>query len=218
MRLAHAVRSGLSAPGMAELEQSLQRYATSLADDLGLAGIEVVDGGVSASGVPLEVTINGTRCRIPMQTTVAPSAIELQRQIARVVHANRELLVDSHVAQAIYETWAGEMSAPDVPTFSREDLADFLRMLLRSCRRLSKPNLPYDAKSSGPKAVQIAFEEAVRALQGLRYVVWHAPKVQLINEVDDVSIEETFERQQKDLFNELGVRFPRVELREDPAL
>jgi len=218
------LRSALGDQGVTEVLCEVTRYAGDVATDLRLPTPRVEMRDLGAPPTELDVMINGVVCCVPFArhrgAVPAPSPRTLASRIARIIHANRELLVDARIAEAIRASRRSRQTELYIAGLSRAAFLAYLRLLLRGCFRLDRGDaLNEPARPPLPRwTAQACYEEAVRPLATLRCLLWRPPGETHTSEVDEEPIDRLPDLMQEGLFYELGVRFPRVQLREDAAL
>ncbi len=218
------MRSALGDKDVSKVLGEVKRYAGDVASDLRLPAprVEARDLGASPDG--FDVIINNVVCRVPIArdrgAASAPSSLAIATRIAQIVHANRELLVDARIAEDIRTSCSSEQTGLYLPGLSRTAFLDYLRLLFRAGFRLDRGDFLNDPMRPPFRrwTAQDCYEEAVRPLSNLRCLLMQPPGETGANEIDNEPIERLLDLMQERLFSELGIRFPRVELREDETL
>jgi hypothetical protein len=229
IRVNQRCRPLLARAGIANAKASLKRYVDGAIADLGLADFatpEVVfeERAPSRHSVEFDVVINDTPCRIPSSfpsngaSPVARAA--LIRRIERVIHLNRELLINTSLADAYRESRSSKQGGGDLRWLSSVSFRDYLRLLTRACQRLDRGNFA-DDPAQLPIArwtAEACFEHAVESLACLQCAVLRPPGVPMTNAADEETLDRLLSDMRDDLYRELGVRIPNIELRAEAEL
>jgi len=229
VRVGELGRRLLASASAWEASAPVERYANGVFADLGLADFAVpeITFDEQAPGVrpgEADVVINGKACRVPMifpsNGASSTSRAAFIHRITRIIHLNRELLVDMELAKAYRESRASRRGGDCLRWLSRERLRDYLRLLARACQRFDRGSFADD-----PARLPIArwtaeecFEHAVAPLSCLRCTVLRPAGAAMTNAADDQRLDQLLDNTRDDLYRELGVRVPHIELREEPGL
>jgi hypothetical protein len=208
-------------PVAGELENRAAAYAGTAVQDLAIpAEVSVTARHESIKGAPFRIQINGKPCRMPLKQWPPPDSTE-QRVLdaTNVIHANRELLIDSRLASDVRAAWFSDSAGNYLPGLDRRNFHGYLKLLLRHCFRLDRGDHLRDSAgfSIHPWTADYCFEQAVRSLENLKLVLYRAPETRPRNEAAKPP-EQILSLMQQGLFYELGIKIPRIESRCDAGL
>lgn len=218
------LRSSLGDQGIAEVLSEVKSFVQGAAIELHfpLLQIEVLD--TNKSNDELDVVINSMRCRVPFENiysnTLETTSSTLAARVARIIHANREFLVDASIAEVIRAEQYSAQSGLYLPGLSRRAFQQYIRLLIRGCFHLGKRDIFIDTKSPPLRdwTAEACYEQATGSISDLRFVLWQPSTTTGTAKIEGHPIEQLFERKQEDLFYELGIRFPHLKLDVDETL
>jgi type III secretion protein V len=217
--------TSLGGRGIAEMLGEVTRYVEGMASDLLLPMPEIAIRDITGHQIEVAVFVNGSRCRASsLHSRNAPleqSSRAISSSITRILHANRELLIDESVAHGIRLSRSTMRPELYLPGLSRTAFHHYLRRLARNGFRLDKGDslaateLPAIALSTA----EACFDEATAQISGLGCLLWRSSRAGMMQRtIDKESIEHRLKQVPEKLFYELGVRFPRIDLRDDCSL
>lgn len=201
----------------------LLQYLNELVRDLALPAITSLQVSLVRDEKTLvrgsyRILINGARCRLPFGTALAndTQAEAFAGSIARAIYLNSELLIDQALSKKILEMWSGSLRPVNAVGIAPAEFHDFLISLVRRGFAISRAlehiiNLSVEEEANWKAADHR--EKAVSGLDATTATLF------LKNKPDNpASLEQRFELVQNQVFNDLGLIIPKLNLVADTSL